>query len=124
MDSNEKFVSPVFLVSFSAGHPGPQPGNRTRFVDSDTFRRMRVLGTVQSYFPFQERGGPVFKVRSLARGSGKRGHEVTVLTADLGFRTTRHGPGRQRSPWGWRSRRDGVEDDLSLYFRPLSGPHD
>lgn len=71
---------------------------------------MRVLSTVQSYFPFQERGGPVFKVRSLARGLVKRGHEVTVLTADLGFRGQNGSDSRaSRSRWGWRSQQDGVE---------------
>ena len=51
----------------------------------DTTGHMRILKVVQSYFPFQERGGPVFKVRALATGLAKRGHQVTVLTADLGF---------------------------------------
>lgn len=71
---------------------------------------MRVLKIVQSYFPFQDRGGPVFKVRSLARGLAQRGHAITVLTADLGF------DGRNGSsvkvepcPWGKRAMEDGVE---------------
>jgi len=51
----------------------------------ETTGRMRILKVVQSYFPFQDRGGPVFKVRALATGLAKRGHRVTVLTADLGF---------------------------------------
>ena len=29
---------------------------------------MRVLSVVQFYFPFQDRGGPVVKVRSLTKG--------------------------------------------------------
>lgn len=71
---------------------------------------MRILKVVQSYFPFQERGGPVFKVRALATGLAKRGHQVTVLTADLGF-----GKGNgfhveaDRGRWGWTVRSDGVE---------------
>jgi len=71
---------------------------------------MRILKVVQSYFPFQERGGPVFKVRALATGLAKRGHQVTVLTADLGF-----GKGNgfhveaERGRWGWTVRSDGVE---------------
>ncbi len=56
----------------------------SRFMP-DTTGHMRILKVVQSYFPFQERGGPVFKVRALATGLAKRGHQVTVLTADLGF---------------------------------------
>lgn len=71
---------------------------------------MRILKTVQSYFPFQHRGGPVFKVRALALGLTKRGHHVTVLTADLGF-------GKQNafhldfepSRWGRRAEEDGME---------------
>jgi len=71
---------------------------------------MRILKTVQSYFPFQDSGGPVVKVRALARGLAERGHHVTVLTADLGI-------GRQdgfevkieRSRWGWRAAGEGVE---------------
>lgn len=71
---------------------------------------MRILKIVQSYFPFQDRGGPVFKVRSLARGLVQRGHQVTVLTADLGF-STRNGFEMDVEPcaWGWRAERDGVE---------------
>jgi glycosyltransferase involved in cell wall biosynthesis len=71
---------------------------------------MRILKVVQSYHPFQERGGPVVKVRSLARGLAKRGHSVTVLTADLGLNGSRK-PGAQfeRCRWGWRLEEDGVE---------------
>src|SRR4029077_13799670 len=63
------------------------PGPRLRFYVfmPDTTGHMRVLKVVQSYFPFQERGGPVFKVRALAPGLAKRGHQVTVVPADLGF---------------------------------------
>jgi glycosyltransferase involved in cell wall biosynthesis len=71
---------------------------------------MRILKTVQSYFPFQDRGGPVFKVRSLARGLAQRGHQVTVLTADLGF-SRRNGfeMGVEPCTWGWRAEQEGVE---------------
>jgi len=70
---------------------------------------MRVLKVVQSYYPFQERGGPVFKVRALASGLGNRGHQVTVLTADLGF--GRNGFHAEVKPcrWGWRSEEGSVE---------------
>ena len=79
---------------------------------------MRVLKTVQSYFPFQDRGGPVFKVRALARGLAHRGHLVTVLTADLGF-TRGNGIGLavERCNWGWRAEEDGVE---AIYLSTLS----
>jgi glycosyltransferase involved in cell wall biosynthesis len=76
----------------------------------DTTGHMRVLKVVQSYFPFQERGGPVFKVRALATGLAKRGHQVTVLTADLGFgRGNGFHVEAERSRWGWTVRSDGVE---------------
>jgi glycosyltransferase involved in cell wall biosynthesis len=70
---------------------------------------MRVLKTVQSYFPFQERGGTVFKVRAIARGLARRGHSVTVLTADLGIRNRNSGGRFEPSEWGWRTNDDGVE---------------
>jgi glycosyltransferase involved in cell wall biosynthesis len=71
---------------------------------------MRILKIVQSYFPFQDRGGPVFKVRAIATGLAQRGHQVTVLTADLGLAD--RGPATlkiERCPWGWRSEHDGIE---------------
>lgn len=76
----------------------------------DTTGHMRILKVVQSYFPFQERGGPVFKVRALATGLAKRGHQVTVLTADLGFeRGDGSHAGEERCGWGWTVRSDNVE---------------
>ena len=71
---------------------------------------MRVLETVQSYFPFQERGGTVFKVRAIARGLARRGHRVTVLTADLGAQNLDQ-PGILFEPceWGWRFEEEKVE---------------
>jgi glycosyltransferase involved in cell wall biosynthesis len=65
---------------------------------------------VQSYFPFQDRGGPVLKVQALARGLARRGNSVTVLTADLGLRRCNGFVSKmERSRWGWRSDEDGVE---------------
>ena len=71
---------------------------------------VRILKVVQSYYPFQEKGGTAVKVRALARGLAQRGHQVTVLTADLGLRR-RNGNGIRAEPceWGWRSLDDGVE---------------
>ena len=70
---------------------------------------MRILKVVQAYYPFQEKGGPVVKVRSLSRGLVERGHEVTVLTADLGLaRHTNNGARFERCRWGWCSDQDGV----------------
>ncbi len=71
---------------------------------------MRVLSVVQFYFPFQDRGGPIVKVRSLAKGLAKRGHQVTVLTADLGLRGVNGFGGKiERCKWGWRWEDEGVE---------------
>lgn len=73
-------------------------------------RSMRVLSVVQFYFPFQDRGGPVVKVRSLAKGLVKRGHHVTVLTADLGLSGVNgFGAKIERYEWGWRWEDEGVE---------------
>lgn len=71
---------------------------------------MRILKVVQSYFPFQDRGGPVVKVRAIARGLSRRGHQVMVLTADLGF-SEQNASGLRAEPsrWGWRAVEDGVE---------------
>lgn len=68
---------------------------------------MRILMVVQSCFPFQDRGGPVVKVRALARGLARRQHQVTVVTADLGF-SARNGYGMNVARWGWRA----LEDDF------------
>ena len=71
---------------------------------------MRVLSVVQFYFPFQDRGGPVVKVRSLAKGLAKRGHQVTVLTADLGLSGMNGFAAKvERCKWGWRWEDEGVE---------------
>lgn len=46
---------------------------------------MRILNVTQTYAPFFEFGGPPVKVKALAEGMAKRGHQVTVLTADWGL---------------------------------------
>jgi glycosyltransferase involved in cell wall biosynthesis len=79
---------------------------------------MRILKIVQSYFPFQERGGTVFKVRAVARALAQRGHEVSVLTADLGIASRTDSPGRfERSNWGWQSVEEGV---AAIYLPTLA----
>jgi glycosyltransferase involved in cell wall biosynthesis len=71
---------------------------------------MRVLKVTQSYIPFLERGGPVVKVAAIAQGLQERGHQVTVLTADLGLNQIANGTdGLQRGRWGWRSERNSIE---------------
>ncbi|MBI4543865.1 MAG: glycosyltransferase [Gemmatimonadetes bacterium] len=47
---------------------------------------MRVLKVTQFYYPYLEKGGPALKVRALSRHLMRRGHAVTVLTADFGAR--------------------------------------
>jgi glycosyltransferase involved in cell wall biosynthesis len=71
---------------------------------------VRILKTVQAYYPFQEKGGPVVKVRALAQGLARRGHQVTVLTADLGLKQ-RNGASQpvERCAWGYRLEENGVE---------------
>jgi glycosyltransferase involved in cell wall biosynthesis len=56
-------------------------------------------------------------VRAIARRLARRGHEVTVLTTDLGLREHGEGLALSCSPWGWRSTTDDVE---ALYLRPRS----
>lgn len=71
---------------------------------------MRILQVTQAYYPFEERGGPAIKVRSIGLALAVQGHRVTVLTADLGF-----GPeaiasaAAVRDRHGWRSELDGLE---------------
>jgi glycosyltransferase involved in cell wall biosynthesis len=71
---------------------------------------MRILKAVQAYYPFQEKGGPVVKVRAIALGLSQRGHDVTVLTADFGF-TPSLAPAMkaEKCRWGWCAREQGVE---------------
>jgi glycosyltransferase involved in cell wall biosynthesis len=64
---------------------------------------MRILKSIQFYFPFQDSGGPVFKVRALARSLSRSGHEVTVVTADLGLENNDFfGMPVERCEWGWK----------------------
>ena len=76
---------------------------------------MRILHVTQAYFPFNARGGPAIKVRSIARALKTQGNETVVLTADLGF-----GPDETAAakavevPEGWRSDVDGFE---AIYFK-------
>jgi glycosyltransferase involved in cell wall biosynthesis len=73
---------------------------------------MRILNVTQSYAPFFEFGGPPAKVRALAEGIAKQGHEVTVLTADWGLdgrlRSLPNEAPAEPSPFGRRRRIHGV----------------
>jgi glycosyltransferase involved in cell wall biosynthesis len=76
---------------------------------------MRILKITQAYHPFQSRGAPAFKIRSIARALTELGNKVAVLTADLGF-----GPAEIaataafENAYGWGSNMDGVE---TIYLR-------
>src|SRR5579863_3525599 len=89
------------------GEPDSRPFTLMRVWNSPP---MRLLNVTQSYYPFFDQGGPTVKVRALARGMAASGHEVTVLTADLGF-----DPAKQKiaqataSRWGFEAKEDGVE---------------
>jgi glycosyltransferase involved in cell wall biosynthesis len=74
---------------------------------------MRILNVTETYAPFFEFGGPPVKVRALSEGLARRGHTVTVLTADWGLEKRLqaqegHVTG-ERSPFGWRREENGVQ---------------
>jgi glycosyltransferase involved in cell wall biosynthesis len=84
---------------------------------------MRILNVTQCYAPFLEFGGPPIKVRALAEGLSRRGHQVTVLTADWGLESRigaegAEAVGAERSPFGWRLKVHGVQAIyLPTWFR-------
>jgi len=74
---------------------------------------MRILNVTQSYSPFFEFGGPPAKVRALSEGLARRGHGVTVLTADWGLekrlQCEKGELGAEHSPFGMRCEENGVQ---------------
>jgi glycosyltransferase involved in cell wall biosynthesis len=74
---------------------------------------MRILNVTETYAPFLEFGGPPVKVRALSEGLARRGHQVTVLTADWGLEKRLHTEEEkstaERSPFGWRRNENGVQ---------------
>jgi glycosyltransferase involved in cell wall biosynthesis len=74
---------------------------------------MRILNVTETYAPFLEFGGPPVKVRALSEALARRGHEVTVLTADWGvekrIQVQDTKVTAERSPFGWRLRENGVQ---------------
>lgn len=74
---------------------------------------MRILNVTETYAPFLEFGGPPVKVRALAEGLARKGHQVSVLTADWGLEKRAAVQGEkniaERSPFGWRHRENNVE---------------
>ena len=88
---------------------------------------MRILNVTETYAPFLEFGGPPVKVRALAEGLARRGHQVTVLTADWGLEKRAEFRDEEketeRSPFGWRCRENGVEAvylPTWLHYRQIS----
>ena len=72
---------------------------------------MRILSVTESYAPFLEFGGPPVKVRALAQGLAGRGHPVTVLTPDWGFKermSAEELSRAKREPFGWSHVENGV----------------
>jgi glycosyltransferase involved in cell wall biosynthesis len=73
---------------------------------------MRILNVTQSYAPFFEYGGPPVKVKALAEGMARRGHEVSVLTSDWGVQARLQKmpdePSAEASPFGQRRKVNGV----------------
>jgi glycosyltransferase involved in cell wall biosynthesis len=73
---------------------------------------MRILSLTQSYAPFFEFGGPPVKVKALAEGMAKKGHETVVLTADWGLdarlRELPSEPPAEASPFGRKRVVNGV----------------
>jgi glycosyltransferase involved in cell wall biosynthesis len=81
---------------------------------------MRILKTTQTYYPYLSKGGPPAKVSGIAKALVRRGHEVTVLTADLGGTDGANNLSewkRERNKWGWETREDGVE---AIYLSTLT----
>lgn len=70
---------------------------------------MRILKVTETYAPFLEHGGPPVKVRALAEGLARRGHRVTVVTADWGIAALHDLTGVQRGPYGWTQTANCVE---------------
>jgi glycosyltransferase involved in cell wall biosynthesis len=88
---------------------------------------MRILNVTQTYAPFLEFGGPPVKVRGLSEALARRGHPVTVLTADWGLESRLAGDaewsGVERSPFGWRQEKNGVQGiylPTWFHYRALS----
>jgi glycosyltransferase involved in cell wall biosynthesis len=79
---------------------------------------VRILKISQTYFPFLAEGGRPSKVRAIATRLARAGHQVVVLTADLGLDPFRNSlQDLEPCKWGWRSTSDGVE---TIYLRTIA----
>jgi glycosyltransferase involved in cell wall biosynthesis len=87
---------------------------------------MRILSITAYYHPFLEFGGPPVKVKALAEGLARQGHEVTVITADWGLEKCRGGElagELRKSCFGYEYEKDGVRAvylPTKLRYRTLS----
>ena len=88
---------------------------------------MRILNVTETYAPFLEFGGPPVKVRALAEGLARKGHQVTVLTADWGLEKrpaeAREKDTAERTPFGWSCKENKVETiylPTWLHYRQVS----
>lgn len=88
---------------------------------------MRILNLTETYAPFLEFGGPPVKVRALAEGLARKGHQVTVLTADWGLeKRTTDTEEKNTAEWtsfGWRRQENNVETiylPTWLHYRQVS----
>lgn len=90
---------------------------------------MRILNVTQTYFPFMEFGGPPVKIPALSEALVRRGHQVTVLTADWGLESRMSGTkgSAKRGVFGWELKRNGVTAiylPAWLHYRATAwGPH-
>src|ERR1700688_1364326 len=94
---------------------GPAGGVAIDTAQTLTGKPMQILNVAQTYFPYLAEGGRPVKVRILSRKLASRGHEVTVLTVNLGsaeWLALNLTP--QKTSAGWRSVEDGVE---AIYLR-------
>jgi len=71
---------------------------------------VRILNVAQTYFPYLAEGGRPVKVRTLSRKLAQRGHNVTVLTVNLGpSEWAQAGIVPEETSVGWRMVEEGVE---------------
>jgi glycosyltransferase involved in cell wall biosynthesis len=85
---------------------------------------VRILKVTQSYYPFQDKGGPAVKVRAIALGLAEIGNSVDVLTSDWGFEPSMvPGATTSKNGWGWCMQERGVSCIFLpsvLHYRNLS----
>ena len=76
---------------------------------------VRILNVAQTYYPYLAEGGRPAKVRILSRKLADRGHEVTVLTANLGQdEWSQIAEPTEKTAMGLRLNEDGV---VAIYLR-------